>query len=52
MKAAGAPPDAPSHLLLPQEPGGRQQYLGRNLGVAQGPAAPGRREGGLERGLG
>lgn len=39
MKAAGAPPDAPSHLLLPQEPGGRQQYFGHNLGVAQGLAS-------------
>lgn len=39
MRAAGAQAGAPSHRLLPQEPGGRQQYLGHNLGVAQGPAS-------------
>lgn len=47
MRARGQRrPPAPSHRLLPQEPGGRQQYFVHNPGMARGPAGagtPGRR---------
>ena len=43
MKAAGARPDAPSHLLLPQEPGGQAAILrpqaGGRAGAGQRQAA-------------
>lgn len=52
MRAAGASatgrPVSPS---LPQEPGGRQQYLVHSPGAAQGPPAPGA-DSAVEPGLG